>query len=467
MWAGDAEQNFLYLNHIGESHMLKIYNTLSRKKEEFVPQSGRKVKMYVCGPTVYDHCHMGHARAYVSADVTRRYLEHQGYSVIFLENFTDIDDKILDQAKRVGADPDELARQMITSYFRDMDALGVKRASFYPRVSDHIAEIHDAIRELIGKGRAYVSGTDVYFRVRTDHVGQLSRQKFYALRAGARVEVEPAKENPSDFALWKGDEEWGWDSPWGRGRPGWHIECSVMSLAYLGPTLDIHAGGTDIIFPHHECEILQSEALTGRPFVRYWMHNGMLQVGKEKMAKSLKNYFTVRDALERFDPDVIRFYLTHTHYRKPIIFSTEALKDAEVALHRLKSAAARLRGVEGDRDVNVAPYEKRFHAAMEDDLNTREAITTLFHLAEDVEGAGGESRVRALALFDTAGEVLGISFSRRGEENLDKVMNILMDVRARARSANDFKTADDIRSRLKDIGIVVEDIDRRSTWYWG
>ena len=446
--------------------MLRIHNTLSGQKEEFVPQSGRKVKMYVCGPTVYDQSHIGHARAYVAMDVTRRYLEHLGYSVFYAVNFTDIDDKILAKCKETGDDPALLSAQLIKDYLRDMDALSVKRASLYPKVSDHIHEIQEAIQRIVASGKAYVSGNSVYFRVNNEGVGPLSKQRFSELKAGARIAIDQAKENPADFALWKEDQEWGWQSPWGKGRPGWHIECSVMGLAYLGPTLDIHAGGNDLVFPHHECEILQSESLTGRPFCRYWMHNGMLQMGEEKMAKSLKNFITIQDGVKEFGADILRFYLVYTQYRKPILFSHEALAESKVALGRLKGAVARLRSIDGSKSVDVSRFEKGFYAAMDDDLNTRDAISVLFQLAEDAEGAGGESRSGALKLFDSAGEILGINWEGAGK-GIEEVVDIMLELRSEARKRKDFETADHIRSRLKEIGIIVEDIDEKSTWHRG
>jgi len=445
--------------------MLKIYNTLSGQKEEFVPQSGKKVKMYVCGPTVYDHSHLGHARAYVAMDVVRRYLEHLGYSVIYVVNFTDIDDKIINRCKQTGEDPSELTRRLINDYLRDMDSLGVMRASFYPKVSDHISEIHDAISRLIKSNKAYVSGGNVYFRVNPDGVGQLSKQKFSQLHAGARVAIDPGKENPADFALWKEDDEWGWDSPWGKGRPGWHIECSVMGLTYLGPTLDIHAGGNDLIFPHHECEILQSEALTGRPFCRYWMHNGMLQMGEEKMAKSLKNFITIREGVEEFGGGALRFYLVYTQYRKPLLFSRDALMESKVAFERLKGSIARLRFLDGKKTIDISKYEKGFYEAMNDDLNTRDAISVLFRLLEDAEDAGGDSRIRALALIESAQRILG--FSDKGDEKgIERTIEFLLELRSEARRKKDFKTADLIRDKLRENGVAVEDLDEKSVWYW-
>jgi len=454
---------------------LRIYDTLTQKTRDFLTQgqeagnpADRKVKMYVCGPTVYDQAHTGHARAYVAFDIVRRWLEFSGYYVYHVENITDVDDKILNRVKEEGGDPDELAKRLTAEYLEDMDRLGIKRASFYTRVRDHIPEIHRDVLRLIEKGDAYEVKGSVYFRVGRlgdDHKLPLSKNITGALRPGARIAVDEGKEHPADFALWKKDDEWGWESPWGKGRPGWHIECSTMAAQYLGPTLDIHGGGNDLIFPHHECETMQYEALTGSKFARFWMHNGMLNVNGEKMAKSLKNYFSVRQVLTEYDPEVLRFFLAYTQYRKPIEYSTQGLEEARSALRTLRGAVGRLRGEEGKKSVDVAKFRKEFAAAMDDDFNTREAIAALYGLATAAEGAGGDSRKDALALFDDAEKVLGVSWTPRGGKD-EGLMSLLLELRDAARKSKDFKTSDRIRDRLKEMGVVVEDKGGAQVWYY-
>ncbi|MEW5761524.1 MAG: cysteine--tRNA ligase, partial [Candidatus Thermoplasmatota archaeon] len=319
---------------------MRFYNTLKRKNEEFIPISGNKVKFYVCGPTVYDYCHMGHARTYVFFDLVRRYLEYKGYTVIFVMNITDVDDKIINRAKEMGIDPLKLSKKFTDLFYEDLALLNIKKANIHPKVSEHMDEIIDIIKDLVEKGFGYEVDGNVYFSMdKVSAFGKLSKQSFDELLVGARVEPDPRKKNPKDFALWKKSKEGeiGWHSPWGIGRPGWHIECSTMSMEYLGSTLDIHGGGMDLIFPHHECEILQSEAYTGKEFVRYWLHTGLLTIDKEKMSKSLGNFFTIKEVLEKYEPDVVRFFLLNAHYRSPLDFSDRALDEARESLERIRN----------------------------------------------------------------------------------------------------------------------------------
>ncbi|MEM2899758.1 MAG: cysteine--tRNA ligase, partial [Thermoplasmata archaeon] len=474
---------------------------LTRELEEFKPQEDMKVKMYVCGPTVYDYSHIGHGRSYVAFDIIRRYLEYKGYKVKYVQNFTDVDDKIINRAKEMGVEPAKLAERFISEYFRDMDALGVKRADVYPRVTEHIKDIVEAVEKLVNKKHAYVVDGNVYFDITTvKDFGKLSHQSLENLQVGARVEIDERKRNPMDFALWKAskDGEPGWKSPWGLGRPGWHIECSVMSMKYLGETLDIHGGGMDLIFPHHENEIVQSEALTGKvPFARYWLHNGFINVNKEKMSKSLKNFFTIREVLEKFSPEAVRFFYANTHYRGPIDFSFEALTESAQALDRLQNAYENLLDYknklekegksagngEGNEDKTlvqqfaqaIKTVEKRFEDAMDEDFNTREAIAALFDYTREVNRmlASGDlhdikSIDDAINVYERLGNVLGILGKKRtvsdDEKIIESLMGLIIEIRQQARARKDFSTSDKIRDRLKEIGIVLEDTHEGVKW---
>ncbi len=470
--------------------MIRIHNTMSRKKEEFVPLEDNKVKMYVCGVTVYDYVHMGHARAAVVYDVIVRWLRRRGYDVTYITNFTDVDDKIIARAIEEGIPPLELSARYIEEYFRDMDAIKVKRADFYPKASETIGDMIKIISGLIDKGYAYESGGNVYFSVeKVENYGKLSGQSLDDMVAGARVEPDENKRNPMDFALWKAAKpgEVFWESPWGKGRPGWHIECSTMCLTYLGETIDIHGGGTDLIFPHHENEILQSESYTGRTFVRYWIHNGMLNVQEEKMSKSLKNFFRVRDVLKDFSPEAVRFFLLNTHYRKPLSYSDSAIAEAEKSLSKLTNTVEALeRGLESgsfsggeDAEELCADIEQRFGEAMDDDFNTREAIAALFDLSREANrlmnsgelSASGAGRI--LETFRSLDEILSIlpeSLSDGmigGEELVGKLMKLLISLREEARKRKDWATADRIRDELKEMGIVIEDSKSGPVWKRG
>jgi len=451
--------------------MLRIYNTLSRELEVFEPLEKGHVKMYVCGPTVYDYCHMGHARSYVCFDIIRRYLEFLGYRVTYVQNFTDVDDKIIARANERGEKPESLAEKFIGAYFEDMHRLKVKPATYYPRVTKHIEEIIGVIEKLIADGYAYEANGSVYFSVRkAREFGKLSGQSLENMKA---IEVNEDKREPWDFALWKRAKEGEiyWESPWGRGRPGWHIECSVMSMKYLGESFDIHGGGVDLIFPHHECEILQSEAYTGKKFVKYWIHNGFLTINKEKMSKSLGNFFTIREVLARYEPDVVRFFIAYAHYRSPLDFSDTALEEAKAALKRLRICYANIlsalaRGSFGKEIVDVAKYRARFIERMDEDFNTREAIAVLFEMVseinEKIERMDMNSLASALHFFDEVSGILGIDFEGKGSG--DKFIELLLEVRNEARKRKDWETADKIRERLRSLGVEVEDTAEGTKW---
>jgi cysteinyl-tRNA synthetase len=463
--------------------VLKVHNTASGELEEFRSGHGNRVHMYVCGVTVYDYCHIGHARSYVAFDTIRRYLEYKGYTVIYLQNFTDIDDKILKRAKEKGEEPRAVADFFINAYFEDMDRLGIRRANFHPRVTDHIPEIIETVKDLVAKKNAYVADGDVYFCVTSmkDVVGRLSHQKLEDMLVGARVEPDEKKCDPIDFALWKKSKpgEPGWDSPWGQGRPGWHIECSTMSTLYLGNTLDIHGGGMDLIFPHHESEIMQSEAHTGEPFARYWLHNGFININKEKMSKSLGNFFTIREVLARYEPEVVRLFLVSTHYRSQIDFADSLLEEAKTAHARLRNAYETLRQAPengaaeagGETKKAIEASRARFIAGMDEDFNTREAVASLFDLASFSNALlhkGGISRGdrdALLAAFRELGGVLGLLQERPQDSDIvGALVKLLDEVRQESRSRKDYATSDKVRDRLKQIGVVMEDSAQGLRW---
>ncbi|MDD5083192.1 MAG: cysteine--tRNA ligase, partial [Dehalococcoidales bacterium] len=370
---------------------MKIFNTLSRQKEEFAPGSN-EVKMYVCGVTPYSDSHIGHAMSYIIFDVVRRYLQFRGYKVKYVQNVTDIDDKIINRANQLGISTSELAMRYTDSYFQDIEALNVRRADIQPRATEEIPKIIEIVQGLIDKGYAYPAQGSVYFRVRNvPDYGKLSHRTLDSMMAGARIEVGEEKEHPMDFVLWKASKpgEPSWESLWGPGRPGWHIECSAMSLKYLGETLDIHGGGQDLIFPHHENEIAQSESFTGKkPFVKYWLHNGLIQLGEEKMSKSLGNLVTIKEALRKFSADAIRLFVLSSYYRNPLSYSDEALAAAERGVDRLRQAI-RLEGTEAGANgkLDAGPYRQRFIEAMDDDFNTAQASATLFDLVREINRA--------------------------------------------------------------------------------
>jgi len=450
---------------------MKVYNTLSRRKEEFLPP-GSEVRMYVCGVTPYDYCHIGHAMSYIVFDVIRRWLEFRGYRVKYVQNFTDVDDKIIARANELGVPPKELAEKFIEEYFSDMDALNIKRADVYPRATEEIPDIIEVVRELIAKGHAYDSDGDVYFRVRSfPEYGKLSHRSLEEMLAGARVEVGEGKQDPLDFALWKkskSGEPW-WESPWGRGRPGWHIECSVMSLKYLGETLDIHGGGQDLIFPHHENEIAQSECFTGKsPFVRYWLHNGLMQLGEDKMSKSTGKLVTVKEVLRKYSPDALRMLVLSSHYRSPLAYAEENLEAAERAVERLRRALAPGEG-KLSAEIEVEDHRRRFVEAMDDDFNTAQALAVSFDLAREINrererGANVSAAQQALKEFAS---VLGLILKERGREELAPAapfIELLISVRNDLRAAGNWPLADKIRSQLRELGIKLEDTPKGTTW---
>ena len=452
---------------------MKVYNTLSAREEEFVPQ-GDVVKMYVCGVTPYAECHLGHAMSYVVFDMIRRYLEFRGYKVKYVQNFTDIDDKIINRAQQAGVTPGELAEKFIAQYFGDMDRLNVRRADVCPRATEEIPKIIEVVQGLVDKGRAYESQGGVYFRVKGDpDYGKLSHQSLDDLQAGARVEVGVDKEHPLDFALWKAakpGEPW-WDSPWGKGRPGWHIECSAMSMRYLGETLDIHGGGQDLIFPHHENEIAQSEGFTGvTPFVKYWLHNGFVQLGGEKMSKSLGIFVTLKQALDRFSPDAIRLFILSSHYRSPINFSEEGVAAAEKGVERLRQAAfADSQRGSGDSSeaVDIEAFRQRFIEAMDHDFNSPQALAALFDLAREINRTidqGADPRGAQQILRELAG-VLGFSFEKPEVDLAAKpFIDLLVSIRTELRKEKHWEMADRVRTSLKDLGVVLEDTPQGTVW---
>ena len=471
---------------------LKVYNSLTRQKEEFKPQKGNEVTMYVCGPTVYDLSHIGHARSAVAFDVIYRYLKYRGYDVKYTRNYTDIDDKIINRANKDAVPWNEISERYITAFDEDMAALGVELPTFRPKATATIKEMLNVIQTLINKGFAYVLDGDVYYSVRKfKEYGKLSGKNIEELEAGARVEVDERKEDPLDFALWKASkpgEPW-WESPWGKGRPGWHIECSAMSQKFLGETIDIHGGGKDLIFPHHENEIAQSEGATGRPFVRYWIHNGFVNIEKEKMSKSLGNILTIRDALGDYSAEVIRLFLLSSHYRSPIDYSEESLRDAETALDRFYKTVERIES--NWPDIKNAPLDKNrgslqlFIDAMDDDFNTAYTIGRIFdevnnanRLMDDAIKSGVDRKLKEvlpviMAIFREMGKILGV-FNKTTEEYFQEkkmYLNIppeeidkIIATRTEARKNKDFKKADEIRKSLEEKGILLEDTAKGTIW---
>ena len=455
---------------------MRIYNSLSQQKEEFVPISEDEVKIYVCGPTVYNFFHLGNARPFVVFDTLRRYLEYIGYKVNFVQNFTDVDDKIINRAKEEGMTAPEISEKYIAEYFKDTKALNIHPATTHPRVSENIQQIIEFISTLIEKGYAYQVDGDVYYSpTKFDGYGKLSKQNIDELRAGARIMVEEKKREPLDFALWKARKEEGeiaWESPWGMGRPGWHIECSAMSKRYLGPTLDIHAGGQDLKFPHHENEIAQSEACNGVEFAKYWMHNGYITINKEKMSKSLGNFFTVREILERYDGEAIRFFLLSGHYRSPIDFNDGLMDMAKASLGRLENARDNLKFLAGTQEGNMTEAEKyalndfgkfrvKFKDAMDDDLNTADAIAAIFELVTEInkdvkDGCSKEMAEKSLDILLELTGVLGLLETEK-DESVDDEISKLVEERQQARAEKNFQRADEIRDMLKERGITLKD----------
>ena len=473
---------------------LKVYNTLTGSKEEFKPLEAGKVKLYVCGVTPYNHPHIGNARPFVTWDVFRRYLEFLGYDVLHVQNFTDVDDKIINIANSEDSNWQEVSERYIAEYFTAMDGLGVRRAHIYPRVSGHIKEIVDMVRTLLDKGYAYVLEGSVYYRVeKFADYGKLSGRQLSDMMAGARVEVDEQKENPLDFVLWKAAKagQPSWESPWGQGRPGWHIECSAMSLRYLGCSFDFHGGGSDLIFPHHENEIAQSEACTDcHPFVRYWLHNGFITLNSEKMSKSVGNFFLVKDILAHYKPEVLRFFILSTHYRSPLDFADERMDEAKRGLERLKVAQENLNQMlllpgagpsEAGEELLVVANGLRqdFIAAMDDDFNTALAISYIFSLAKEINvyqaavaNDGQQPDGKALAgvaeVFAFMSEIIGIldevEAVAADDGKLSELMAVVIDLRQQARASKNYAQADQIRDGLAAAGIVLEDGAQGVKW---
>ena len=454
---------------------MQIYNSKNRRKEEFVPIHPGEVRMYACGPTVYDYFHIGNARPFIVFDVLRRYFEHRGYKVTFVQNFTDIDDKMIRRANAEGITVKELGDRFIKEYYQDAQALGVRPATVHPRATEHIPQIIALVQKLIDKGLAYEVNGDVYFDTAAfPAYGALSGQNLEDLEAGARVEVDNVKKNPADFAVWKAQKpgEPAWESPWGPGRPGWHIECSAMSMTYLGETFDIHGGGKDLLFPHHENEVAQSEGATGKPYVHYWMHNGFINVDNEKMSKSLGNFFTVRDILKEYDPEDVRMFMLSAQYRSPINFSREMIAQAHSSLSRLYTARDQMafllqhapeRALNAEEEAfaqRVQGYIAKFDSAMDDDLNTADAMGAIFELVKDAnqslnaESAKGAIESALNALTELC-DVLGLLMKKAGDLPAD--IQALADARVQARKDKDWKKSDELRDRLKALGYTVED----------
>ncbi|MGI5970801.1 MAG: cysteine--tRNA ligase [Oscillospiraceae bacterium] len=457
---------------------MQIFNTMTGRKEEFRPIEPGRVKMYACGPTVYNLIHVGNARPLIMFDVLRRYFEYRGYEVTFVQNFTDVDDKIINRANEEGVTSEEIAKKYIAEYEKDARGLGVRPATFHPKATENIAEIIEMVRTLIEKGCAYEADGDVYFRTSSfESYGRLSHQPLEELDAGARVDVSDIKESPMDFALWKSAKpgEPSWDSPWGKGRPGWHIECSAMSCRYLGKTIDIHCGGQDLIFPHHENEIAQSEAANGCKFVNYWMHNGFISIDNRKMSKSLGNFFTVREAAEAYGYETIRYFMLSAHYRSPINYSGEVLLQAKAALERLYTAESNLcflmetaPSEPGADAAFLGKYRDQFIEAMEDDFNTAYALAAVFEMVREINTAVTEKPSKELATdchkrLTELTDVLGLLYNKK-DESIDSEIESMIEQRQAARKAKNWAEADRIRDELKSRGIILEDTPQGVKW---
>lgn len=475
---------------------LKIYNSLSRQLEDFSPQNAGYVSIYSCGPTVYDYIHIGNARTALVTDIIRRYLSFKEYKVKLVQNLTDIDDKIIDRANTLGISAQELAHTNGLAYFEDTQRLGIQPADIHPKATDHIPEMIELIQTLLEKGAAYVVDGSVYYRVNSfSEYGKLSQRKPEDLMAGARVEVDDRKEDPRDFDMWKATKpgEPYWESPWGRGRPGWHIECSSMAMKHLGETIDIHAGGEDLLFPHHENEIAQSELATGVPFARYWVHVAFLRIDGKRMGKSEKNFILLREALDKYPAEVIRHFLISAHYRHPLDYSIESLQTSESALRRLNNCLNTLKKYSTDIDESdeiqdnlttsdtslvsaIETMQTDFMHAMDTDFNTAQAVGSIFTLINIINksitsnnGVSNHIYTRAYKTLIETCEVLGIYATNeqdagKTDEYLDPVLNLLLDIRQDARNRKDWDTSDMIRDRLKELNIEIQDSKEGSTW---
>ncbi len=465
---------------------MKLYNSMTQKKEDFEPLESGKVSMYACGPTVYNFIHVGNARPLILFDVLRRYFEYRGYDVTFVQNFTDVDDKIITQSHKEGTTSEAIAAKYISEYYTDAKGLGVCEATIHPRATQNIAEIIGIIETLIEKGLAYEAKGDVYYRTeRFADYGKLSHQPLEELKAGARIDVSDVKESPMDFALWKAAKpgEPSWESPWGMGRPGWHIECSAMAGKYLGKTIDIHCGGQDLIFPHHENEIAQSEGANDAEFVRYWLHNGFISIDNKKMSKSLGNFFTVREAAEAYGYENIRMFMLMSHYRSPLNYSGEILMQAKGALDRLKTARSNLQFLtehgdgdplkEAERDFTerLPVYSERFIEAMDDDFNTADAVSVIFELVREANAMTAAEKkpskalaAKALEIFDELAGVLGLIYGETEDDSLAEEIEALIAARQAARQEKNWAEADQIRDELKARGISLEDTPQGVKW---
>ena len=473
---------------------LRVFNTLNRKKEVFKPLDPGKVRMYVCGPTVYDSCHIGHARSVVVFDVIARYLKAIGYDVLYVRNFTDVDDKIIDKANQLGIDSTAVAERFIKEFYEDMDALNVERATIEPKATDHIIQIIQFIEKLIKGGFAYRVEGDVYFSVeKFEEYGKLSGRKLDEMEAGARVDINERKNNPFDFVLWKSAKpgEPFWESPWGKGRPGWHIECSVMSSEYLGVTFDIHGGGKDLCFPHHENEIAQSESISGEPFVKYWIHHGFVNINQEKMSKSLGNFLMIKDILKTYHPEVVRLFLLSNHYRSPVDFTEKAMDEARRGLDKMYALLLRVdKTMELDSDQNIEPGDcwQQFCEVMDDDFNSARGIGIIFdtvrtvnRLLDQHENSGSDQIKQTiqcgLADIRRTGNILGILLEKPAvyfdkkqtqvleQKSVDPTMIAKMvEERNAARKAKDWKKADQIRNQLADMDVILEDRPEETVW---
>jgi len=456
---------------------MRFYNTLTRNEDEFYPKKKKLVRMYVCGVTPYDYCHVGHGRAYLVYDILHRFLLSEGYGVLYVQNFTDIDDKIINRANEIKSEPKELADRFIREYFTDMDRFGIKRATVYPRVTEHIDEIIGFIEKIMDEGYAYESGGDVYFSVRSyPSYGKLSKRTLEEMRSGARVEPSENKKDPMDFALWKSAKpgEPNWESPWGRGRPGWHIECSVMSHLYLGEDIDIHGGAIELIFPHHENELAQAEAVLGEGrFVRYWIHNGLVNLKSEKMSKSTGNFVTLRNILSSYKPEALRLYLLGTHYRSPVDFDIQALEDAQRAYERIEDTLRLLAQIPEPPEPVYDQAFTEFREALSNDLNTPQALGVIFtYIRENrpmLEGGWNPNlpifKFNLSRMLDVLGfpplETRGFSLD---SEKLSEVMNIIISLRNKLRQEKRFDLTDRIRDDLNSIGITLEDTKEGTRW---
>ncbi len=455
---------------------MKLFNSATRKKEELVPVHEGEIRMYACGPTVYDYFHIGNARPFIVFDVLRRYLEFRGFKVTFVQNFTDIDDKMIRRANQENITVKELGDRFIEEYYKDASALGIRPATVHPRATEHIGDIIKLIKRLEKNGLTYCVNGDVYFDTKAyPGYGKLSGQNLDDLEAGARIDVDTDKKHPADFALWKAAKpgEPSWNSPWGQGRPGWHIECSAMSMKYLGETFDIHGGGKDLLFPHHENEVAQAEGATGKPLAHYWLHNGFINIDNEKMSKSAGNFFTVRDILKEYSPEDVRFFMLSAHYRSPLNFSRDMISQAHASLVRLYNARDQLLFLQGhaqdhaptEKDAEFSArlpeYTDRFVAAMDDDLNTADALGVLFSLIQDINlSLNADSAlsviIKAYETLTSITDVLGL-LMQKAEIKLPDDIQALVDARAEARKNKDWKQSDELRAQLQQRGYIVED----------